>query len=133
MTANACGSCRMCCKLLAVGEIDKPVDKWCPHSCPTGCGIYPTRPEPCRIYRCMWLVSQGTPQAWAMQARPDNCGVVFDAMSSNPGTVVARVSPPDRHKLDRTVPQAIMASIFKAGLRVVITCGDLRKIVAGST
>jgi uncharacterized protein len=44
-----CDSCALCCKLLAIPEIEKPAGQWCKHCTKTrGCDVYETRPEPCR-------------------------------------------------------------------------------------
>ena len=52
---RACGSCRLCCKLVGVEVLDKPPGTWCQHACSKGCGIYETRPDECRKYVCLWL------------------------------------------------------------------------------
>jgi len=56
-TARACGNCSLCCKLLAIAELNKPIDTWCPHARPGrgGCSIYPDRPTNCRGFTCGWL------------------------------------------------------------------------------
>ena len=68
-----CGSCTLCCKLLAVPAIEKPAGKWCQYcERSKGCGIYDVRPAGCRTFNCMWL--QG---AWLDSDRPDQIHVVF--------------------------------------------------------
>ncbi len=57
--ANTCGDCTLCCKLLGVVELQKPVGDWCGHcrnTPPRGCDIYSTRPQTCRNFMCGWLV-----------------------------------------------------------------------------
>lgn len=59
MTENLCGSCVLCCKILAVRELDKPQDAWCRHCDKgVGCTIYETRPQSCVNFECVWLQSQ---------------------------------------------------------------------------
>jgi hypothetical protein len=56
MSDRICGECGLCCKVVAVSELDKPAGQWCPHYAEhKGCTIYQTRPDPCRIFRCAWL------------------------------------------------------------------------------
>jgi len=63
---RTCGSCRLCCKLMAVYEqgtepepyrFIKHGARWCEHSTAAGCGLYhdALRPITCRTFRCLWL------------------------------------------------------------------------------
>lgn len=46
----------------------------CPHSQPTGCGIYAERPgDPCRSFICSWMVDDSPLPEWM---RPDQCGAI---------------------------------------------------------
>lgn len=70
VTERECGSCSMCCKLLFIEELSKPEGSWCPKfNKGTGCGIYITRPQSCRDYRCRWLDDGMLGDEW----RPDRC------------------------------------------------------------
>ena len=54
-----CGSCGLCCKVMAIKELKKPGGTWCPHwEKGTGCTIYGTRPQECKDFNCIWLVSK---------------------------------------------------------------------------
>lgn len=58
----------MCCKLMAVHELEKGVGRWCSHiKRGAGCGIYEERPQSCRAFSCEWLLNPGVPEDW----RPD--------------------------------------------------------------
>lgn len=62
---RSCGSCTLCCKVLAIDELHKPHGEWCPHAKPgRGCAIYAERPGSCREFHCGWLVSPGLSQEW---------------------------------------------------------------------
>jgi len=50
-----CGTCSVCCSVLAVPELDKSGYEVCRHLCASGCAIYPDRPESCRSFTCEWL------------------------------------------------------------------------------
>ena len=43
VSGNQCGTCTLCCKLVHVHEIEKPIGKWCPH-CSLGKGVRFTIP-----------------------------------------------------------------------------------------
>lgn len=60
-----CGSCTLCCKLLAVPVIDKPRGQWCQHCTPgKGCNIYRDRPGVCRDWNCGWQIWQWLGEEW---------------------------------------------------------------------
>ncbi len=62
---KACGDCTLCCKVMAIEELAKPVGSWCPHcKAGQGCRIYPERPGECRSFRCLWLVNDLLDQHW---------------------------------------------------------------------
>lgn len=62
---KACGDCTLCCKVMAIEELAKPVSSWCPHCKPgRGCLIYPGRPAECRTFNCLWLVNDHLNEPW---------------------------------------------------------------------
>ncbi|MGD0191172.1 MAG: hypothetical protein ABSD74_10565 [Rhizomicrobium sp.] len=73
-TVRQCGGCTLCCKVLAIEALAKPMGQWCPHCTPgSGCKIYETRPEECRTFSCNWLLDPTFPEDW----RPDHSRLVF--------------------------------------------------------
>jgi hypothetical protein len=63
--AKACGDCTLCCKVMAIEALAKPVSTWCPHCNPgRGCQVYADRPAECRSFSCLWLVSDQLEQHW---------------------------------------------------------------------
>jgi hypothetical protein len=62
---KACGDCTLCCKVMAIEELAKPVNSWCSHCKPgRGCRIYGDRPAECRSFSCLWLVDAHLDQRW---------------------------------------------------------------------
>jgi hypothetical protein len=62
---KACGDCTLCCKVMAIEELAKPVSSWCPHCKPgRGCLIYANRPMECQTFSCLWLVNDQLDQHW---------------------------------------------------------------------
>jgi len=62
---RACGSCTLCCKVIAVVDFDKPPGVWCPHCVRgKGCGIYETRPTDCRTFFCEWMLTRSLGPEW---------------------------------------------------------------------
>ena len=60
-----CGECTLCCKVMAIEALAKPVSAWCPHCRPgRGCLIYPDRPAECRAFSCLWLVNDLLDLRW---------------------------------------------------------------------
>ena len=62
---RACGTCTLCCKILAIPELDKPAFQWCTHcTVGEGCTIHAERPETCRTFFCSYLVSPDLGDEW---------------------------------------------------------------------
>jgi hypothetical protein len=63
-TGRVCGECSLCCKLLKIESLEKPVGKWCSHcTSGNGCKIYESRPQACREFNCFWLTGH-LGEAW---------------------------------------------------------------------
>jgi hypothetical protein len=90
MTAmRECGSCTLCCKVLAVSALEKPAGTWCRHCRPgKGCGIYEERPQECRTFRCLWLADPNFPEEF----KPERSKIVF-VLEANASRVVAHCDP----------------------------------------
>lgn len=55
-TVRQCGSCTLCCKVLEVTDLGKPLNTVCNHiQAGGGCEIYSERPRQCRSFSCAWL------------------------------------------------------------------------------
>lgn len=51
-----CGTCTLCCKVMRIEELDKPVGQWCPNcAIGSGCKIYADRPQSCRDFHCGYM------------------------------------------------------------------------------
>ncbi|MBR0858858.1 hypothetical protein [Bradyrhizobium liaoningense] len=68
MTSSAkrsCGDCTLCCKVMAIEALAKPVNAWCLHCRPgRGCMIYTARPAECAAFACLWLASDLLDERW---------------------------------------------------------------------
>jgi hypothetical protein len=84
---RSCGTCTLCCKVVAVSELNKAPGVWCPH-CKrnTGCGIYETRPTGCRTFYCHWMSEKGLGPDW----KPDRAKF---ALVTTKGGITAFVDP----------------------------------------
>lgn len=86
---RACGTCTLCCKVMGIAEIAKQAGEWCPHcDIGKGCRIYETRPEPCRVFVCGWLVDERIPEEW----KPEKSKIVMVADAAR-HRVTAYVDP----------------------------------------
>jgi hypothetical protein len=62
---RACGTCTLCCKVIAVEDFEKPPGVWCRHCVRgKGCGIYETRPTDCRTFFCEWMLTPSLGPEW---------------------------------------------------------------------
>lgn len=83
---SGCGSCSVCCTVLAIKELDKPVNEDCRHLVPLDlagepprggcCTIYADRPKACQAFECLWLM--GVFGGQNPHHRPDRLGLMFD-------------------------------------------------------
>jgi uncharacterized protein len=65
VSARACGSCTLCCRLPDIDHFDKPADEWCRHCVAgKGCSIYQDRPAVCREFLCLWMTDGGLGGEW---------------------------------------------------------------------
>lgn len=65
VAGRRCGSCTLCCKLLEIAELEKPVNRWC-DLCDVGkgCRAYDDRPRSCRSFHCGYLMLPQLDAAW---------------------------------------------------------------------
>jgi hypothetical protein len=86
---RSCGTCTLCCKVYDVPVLSKPAGSWCTHCKPgKGCGIHATRPDYCRDFNCLWMMTETMGPEW----KPERCRFV---MTINPvhGAMVVQVDP----------------------------------------
>jgi hypothetical protein len=93
---RTCGECQWCCMVFRLPVLDKPAGKWCRFIGPTGCQIYPSRPEVCRKYACYWLDHEEL----ANDLRPDRIGVVLTEC----GTVTVGGMKLRVMRINKTIP-----------------------------
>lgn len=130
-SVNHCGSCTLCCKIMGVPELEKPMNTWC-SKCDKkkGCTIYSDRPQSCVDYECGWLQSQKHASPLPIDLRPNNCHALIDSTAKGEGVVI-HVDPnyPDAWKsgmLGRTVQNMI-----KRNEVVIIAVGQKRRAFLG--
>ena len=88
-----CGGCTLCCKLLAVEELETPPLRWCPHcNAKKGCEIYEDRPTECRQFYCEYLVNPALGDHW----RPSKCKMVV-VLEDYSNALVIHVDPARPH------------------------------------
>lgn len=93
---RTCGTCSLCCKLLQVPELEKPMGEWCRHyKAGAGCMIHATRPQPCRDFFCGYLQSEKLSDEWF----PARSRIV---VAGEPSGIVLYVDPgrPDAWKAE---------------------------------
>ena len=63
---RSCKSCTLCCKLLAISELEKPRAIWCRHCyVKAGCRIHGTHPSECKDFYCGYLINAALDERWA--------------------------------------------------------------------
>jgi hypothetical protein len=91
--AKSCGDCGLCCKIMGVSALAKPPGKWCRHFGRTkGCGIYAERPEDCRAFNCLWLLTEALGPDW----KPSVAGFVLHSEAAG-GRLIVECDPVRPH------------------------------------
>ena len=63
---RSCKGCTLCCKVLAISELEKPRATWCTHCDVTaGCKIHGAHPAECRDFYCGYLTNAALDERWA--------------------------------------------------------------------
>jgi hypothetical protein len=71
---RSCGSCMLCCKVMGIPELKKPMDVMCSYAVTgKGCTIHDNRPPSCRQYFCGWRLDPNVDALW----KPEICGFVL--------------------------------------------------------
>lgn len=127
MSKRVCGNCTLCCRLLAVPELDKAEGTWCRHCGSSECAIHAIRPPSCRNFDCFWLMDEGFPDA----LRPDRCGVVAWWNGADHDSVVLHVDPDRPDALAKPPGSELLRAVLNGFARVYAVCGDERVMLRG--
>lgn len=70
---------------MGVAALDKPAGKWCRHfSKASGCAVYADRPDDCRVFNCLWLLTDALDETW----KPTTAGFVLHSEQGGARLVV---------------------------------------------
>lgn len=121
---NHCGNCTYCCNAMKVRELDKPANTWCTHCRKgSGCTIYETRPESCRVYECLWLRSQQMDKPLPAGTRPDKSHVVVGTLNEG-NEIVLYVKPAHRDAWKAPAFAPALGLFVSRGVPVYVSCND---------
>ena len=114
MSGRHCGDCTLCCKVMAIEELNKPAGKWCRHCQPgRGCRVYDARPAECRAFSCLWLVDARFGPHW----KPGKSKLVLT--TSDDGIEV---------RCDPTFPDAWRKEPFHSEIRTLAASGEAHDV-----
>lgn len=128
-----CGSCTLCCKVMGIDSdwLKKAPDTWC-SKCDKkkGCTVYDDRPEDCREFECLWLVSQRDPEmeSFPLSLRPDKSKVVLYPQPDGE-SVTAHVDPGSPAAWREPVMFEILKKLAANKLNVIIGLSSSSKRV----
>jgi uncharacterized protein len=115
--SRTCGECTLCCKVLGVGELNKPSGRQCDLvQIGKGCGDYENRPQSCHDFECLWLVSTIMPDTM----RPDRTKAVFTLTKDDKVVVYVDASTPDH--ITNTFELRALVVYLSRKHEVVIVC-----------
>lgn len=114
---KTCGECTLCCKIVSLPELEKPANVPCHHCVlKKGCAIYDTRPQGCRDYTCLWLISAQQPDAW----RPDKTHLYVEKGSE---VMTVRVDTDHPSAWQQPPGQEVVEHLLTRGYHVLIAVG----------
>ena len=130
-----CGACNLCCKLLAVPDINKPARMLCEHTTVHGgCALQhkkDTEPslQACKQFKCVWLMSQENPDETfrgSRALRPDMCHVVIGPPDLNDHKLIyVQVDPDHPGAWREPMIQNYMDECIAKGARFEIIIDEL--------
>lgn len=73
-----CGECTMCCELLEIKWLNKPINTICRHcELNKGCKIHNDIDDECKNFKCLYYQMEKV----NINLRPDKCKVIFEKIS----------------------------------------------------
>lgn len=114
---KTCGDCGLCCKLMGVTALEKPAGRWCGHfSRTSGCAVYEARPDDCRVFNCLWLLTDALDDRW----KPATSGFVLHTERGGTRLIV---------ECDTARPHDWRRAPYEAELRHWAAAGGLEVLV----
>lgn len=102
---------------MGVAALSKPAGRRCRHYSPArGCGIYAERPQDCRVFNCLWLLTEALDEDW----KPRRAGFVLHA---DQGRLIVEADPQRPHDWRRAPYQARLRQWAAAGQEVLVFNG----------
>lgn len=89
---RACGTCNLCCSVLEIAPLAKPVGDLCRHALPgNGCAIHGAHPEVCKGFHCEWIRRPDLGDEWfpatahfLLRLSPDGRSISVDVDADHP-------------------------------------------------
>ena len=130
---RACGDCIACCVWPALDspEFSKPARDVCIYCTGTDCGVYPTRPQVCRTFDCVWRRAAGLPP----EARPDKLGLMFSIeREAEPKTVFENLyilasADRDPAELHSSLADGVIGALSRNVLPIFIAWDGIKVMV----
>ena len=113
----------MCCKLLRIEELKKPLGAWCKHVLAgKGCKIYDERPIPCRNFHCYWILNPNLGTEW----KPDKSKFIIWQGPTGAWTISVDPGNPNAWRQSKYLSQIrlLAAQLAEQGQVLVLPKGD---------
>lgn len=116
---------------MGVTALDKPAGRWCSHFRKArGCTIYATRPPDCRVFNCLWLLTDALGAEW----KPSVCGFVLHSEAGGTRLII-ECDAARPHDWRRAPYRETLELWARQGQQVLVMVGPrgLRLLPDGST
>ncbi|OGD84180.1 hypothetical protein A2572_03465 [Candidatus Collierbacteria bacterium RIFOXYD1_FULL_40_9] len=115
---NTCNGCTLCCKLLAIPELKKPLNTSCQFcAVGVGCNIYPNRPLSCRKFNCLYITGN-----LDKKLKPKDCHVVFEKLP-NCAIYLALIDPDFPNAINEEVVKNQITQLLQNKFSVITSSG----------
>ncbi|KQW78908.1 hypothetical protein ASC65_16195 [Brevundimonas sp. Root1279] len=105
---------------MGVAALDKPAGKWCAHfGKARGCSVYQDRPSDCRVFNCLWLLTDALDETW----KPSVAGFILHSEQGG-NRLIVECDPARPHDWRREPYQATLRRWAEApGQEVLVFAG----------
>jgi hypothetical protein len=127
-----CGSCKVCCKVMGIPEMESEPGSWCPKTVAKkadncgGCTIHEKRPITCREFVCVWASGRADnvfrdddETEITGDERPDKYGAMVFSFTNNEGDPVIGVAETKPNGLNRPHIQRLIDRVSAAGFEIL--------------
>lgn len=104
---------------MGVSALEKPAGRWCRRfRRASGCDAYDDRPDDCRIFNCLWLLTEALDEEW----KPTRAGFLLHSEAGG-ARLIVECDPARPHDWRRAPYHGLLRRWAAAGQEVLVFAG----------